>query len=156
MLVGWVLQSAATQSRLRVRRHEALQDFTARDIISRESPLITPDISLARLAHDFILVTGHHYFAVTDGGKLQGVVTMRQIKSIPPSRWGSTNVGKIMTPARKVKTALAGQSAASLLEQMDEFRLSEMPVIDKGEAIGIATRDRLTRLIKARAELRLL
>jgi len=85
---------------------------------------------------------------------LQGIVTMSNIKSIPKGRWDSSPVGKIMTPASKLKAAHPKQSAASLLEQMDELGTSQMPVVKKGKAIGIVTRDSLIRLVKTRAELR--
>jgi CBS domain containing-hemolysin-like protein len=58
-----------------------------------------------------------------------------------------------MTPASKLKIAHAEQPAASLLEEMDESGLSEMPVIEKDNVIGIVARDSMTRLLKARAEL---
>lgn len=153
--VGWVLQIAATHSRQHMILHEALQNSTARDIIARECQLITQDISILQLVRDYVLITGQNCFAVVDDGKLRGIVTMRNLKSIPKARWSSTYVSGIMTPASKVKTAHAELSAASLLDQMDELRINEMPVIEQDKVIGIATRGDLMRLVKTRAELRL-
>ena len=150
---GWALQSAAEQTRRQVVLQEALQSITAQDVMARECPLITQQLSLGQLVRDCILVTGQRYFVVIDDAKLQGIVTMRNIKRIPKERWDSTPIGEIMTPASKLKTVHSQQSAASILEQMDESGISQMPVLEKDKVIGIVTRDSLIRLVKTRAEL---
>jgi Zn-dependent protease len=153
VFAGWVLQIAATQSRRQTLLREALQGITARHVISRECPIISPELSLGQLVRDYILVTGQRYFVVAGGAKLEGVVTMRNIKPIPKKRWDSTPVGEIMTPASELKIAQAEQPATSLLEQMDELRIDYMPVLEQDKAIGIVFRDSLRRLVKTRAEL---
>jgi len=151
-LIGWVLQSAAVQSRRQALLHQALQGITAGDIISQECSPINEQLSLDELVRDCILVTAQRYFVVADGARLQGVVTMRNIKSVAKERWSSTRVGEIMTPVSKVNTAHSQQSAASLLEQMEDLEIDHLPVLEKGEVIGIVARDSLTRLAKTRAE----
>ena len=151
--MGWVLQSAAAQARRQAVPHGALQGVTARDIMTREYPLITQQLSLAQLVQDYILVTGQRYFVVADGVQLQGIVTMRNIKSIPKKRLNSTNVGEIMTPANAIKTTHPTQPAASLLEQMDESETGQMPVLEDDRVIGIVTRESLTSFVETRTEL---
>jgi len=152
-LMGWVLQSAAMHNRRQVILHEALQDITARDIMVKEYPLITQQLNLGQLVREYILVTGQRHFVVADGAKLQGVVTVRNIKPIPKKRWNSTRIGEIMTPASQLKTAHPQQSAASLLEQMDELEINQIPVLEEDKIIGIVARKSLIRLAGTRAEL---
>jgi CBS domain-containing protein len=102
-----------------------------------------------------VLVTGERYFVVKDGAKWQGVVTLRRLKLVPRRRWASTTVGEVMVPASRVKAARVEQSAVSLLEMMDDLRVSELPVVDKDEAVGIVTQDSLLRLARTRSELRM-
>jgi len=153
IFVGWVLYIAAAQSRRQTALREALQGIVARDIMARECPSTTPELTLGQLVRDCILVTGQRYFVVAEGGKLEGIVTTRDIKRVPKKRWNSTQIGEIMTPASELKTAHAQQSAASLLEQMEELNIDQMPVLEKGVVIGIIARDTLIRLDKTRAEL---
>jgi len=155
VFVGWVLHTAAARSRRQAVRREVLQRITARDIMARECPFVTQQLSLGQLVRDCVLVTGQRYFVVAEGGKLQGIVTMQNMKRVPRASWDSTPVGEIMTPASELKTAHAEQSAASLLEQMDELQTDYMPVLEKGEVIGVVARDSLIRLDRTRAELRL-
>ncbi len=152
---GWPLENAAVLSRRQTVPHEALRNTTARDIMTVEGHLITPQLSLGQLVRDYILVTGQHFFTVADGAEFQGIVTMSDIKSIPKDRWGSTLVGEVMTPASELKTAHPEQAAGSLFEQMEEAEISHLPVLECDRVIGVVAWDSLTRLIKVRNELRL-
>jgi len=152
-LVGWALTSAAGLSRRQAEFYAGLEGFNAGHMISKEYRFITPDLNIRDLVRDWVLVTGQRYFVVMDGAKWQGVVTLRRLKSVPRRRWASTTVGQVMVPASRVKVARVEQSAVSLLEQMDDLRASELPVLDKDEAVGIVTRDSLLRLARTRSEL---
>jgi len=151
--VGWVLRSAAAQSRRQTVLLEALQNITAREIISKECPLINKELTIFQLVRGCVLVTGQRNFVIVDDAKLHGIVTMRDIRAIPKKRWGSTRVSEIMSSTSRLKVADYNQSAASLLEQMDESDTSLMPVLENEKVIGIVVRDNLVRLGKTRAEL---
>jgi len=152
-LLGWVFLSVNAQNHRQATLHQALQGITAGDIISQECSPINEQLSLSELVNDCILVTTQRYFVVTDGNKLRGAVTIPQIKSVPRHRWSSTRVGEIMTPASRLTTAEAQQSAVSLFELMEDLETDHIPVLEKGEVIGIVARDNLLRLGKIRAEL---
>ena len=151
--VGWVLQSAAAHSRNQVLLYETLRSVVAQNIMTKEYSVVNPQLSLSRLVRDYVMVTGQRYFVVVDEDKLQGMVTVRNIRSIPRGRWKSTRVGKVMTPVGKLKTAYLQQSGASLLELMDELGINQIPVLEEDEVIGVVIRDSLMRLVKTRTRL---
>ena len=154
IFVGWILYLAAVQSRRQTALREALQHIAARDMMGGESPIIaTPQFTIGQLVRDCILATGQRYFVVAEEGKLLGVVTTRDIKRVPKKRWNSTKIGRVMTPAKRLRTASAQQSAASLLEIMDELGIKRMPVLENDKVIGVISRDSLNRLKKTRVEL---
>ena len=154
IFVGWVLYLAAAQSRRQTALREALQHIAARDMLSGENPIIaTPQLTIGQLVRNCILVTGQRYFVVAEEGKLLGVVTIHDIKRVPKKRWNRTKISRVMTPAGQLRTASAQQSAASLLEQMEELGIKRMPVLENDEVIGVISRDSLNRLKKTRVEL---
>jgi Zn-dependent protease len=154
IFVGWVLYLAAVQSRRQTALREALQHIAARDMLSGESPVtVTPQFTIGQLVRDCILVTGQRYFVVAEEGKLRGVVTAHDIKKVPKKRWNSAKISKVMTPASRLRTAKAQQSAASLLELMDELGIKRMPVLENDKVIGVISQDSLNRLKKTRVEL---
>ncbi len=153
VFVGWVLQTAAMQSRRPVVLRRVLRGLKARDVVAQDCPLVSQRLSLGRLVRDYVLVGGQRYFIVVRGARLVGVVSVPDIKKVPKKRRRSTTIGGIMTPASELRTARAGQPAARLLEQMNEWQIDYMPVLEEDRVIGIVVRDGLARLVKTRAEL---
>lgn len=150
--IGWILQSGAAQIRHQAILLVALQGTAAQDIMTREYPAINQQMTIGQLVRDHILIGGYRYFVVVDGEKLQGTLSMHDIKSIPRRRWNHTRIGEIMIPSNEINTAHPQQSGASLLEQMDQLRTDNMPVLEGDNVIGIINLDRLVRLGKTRAE----
>lgn len=153
VFIGWVLNTAAMHSRRPMILRKTLRGIKARDVMARDCPLISPKLSLSQLVRDYILVTGQRYFVVAGRVKLEGVVSVRNIKKVPKKRRHSTTVGEIMTPASEIRTAQAEQPAASLLEQMNEWQIDYIPVLERDRVIGIVGRDSLRRFVKTRSEL---
>ena len=120
--------------------------------MTREYPTVAQQVSIGQLMRDQILVKGWHYIIVVDGVKLKGILTIRKIKSVPRKRWNYTRIGTIMTQSSELKTAHPQQSAAALLEQMDQLRIDHMPVLEDDNVVGVVARDMLVRLGKTRAE----
>jgi Zn-dependent protease/predicted transcriptional regulator len=157
LFAGWVLYLAAVQSRRQTALREALQHIAARDMLSGENPIMaTPQLTIGQLVRNCVLVTGQRYFVVAEEGKLLGVVTISDIKRVAKKRWNRTKISKAMTPAHRLKVASAQQSAASVLELMDELRIKRMPVLEGDRVIGVISRDNLNRLKKSRVELGIL
>jgi CBS domain-containing protein len=58
-----------------------------------------------------------------------------------------------MTPVDKLSMLPPGQDALSILEQMDESGINQMPVVGEEGVIGLVTRDGLMRLLYIQSEL---
>ncbi len=150
--IGWSVQSAAEQIRCQAVLLMALQLTNVRDIMTREYTTVNRDVTVGQLFRDHILVSGWRYFIVVDGVKLQGILTVRNIKSVPRKRWDGTPIGKIMTPSNEINSANPLQSGANVLQKMDQLRVDDMPVLEDGNVIGIIVRETLVRLGKVRAD----
>lgn len=151
--IGWGLQSASAQVRRRAGLLQALEHRTAVNVMSKELIKVSPELRLGLVVQDYVVLTGHEYLAVAEEGKLLGILTVPDIKGVPKELWQSTTVHEAMTPVRKVRTVEAAESAADVLEQMDQWAEEEMPVLEKGELIGIVFKDGLLRLARVRATL---
>jgi hypothetical protein len=153
--VGWGLERAAAQSSRKSVLRQVLRGTLVVDVMSKENTIISSDLTIKQLVHDNIVVTGQRHFAVVDAAKLQGIVTIRDLKSVPKKRWDSVCVKEIMTPAIRLKTAQTNQLAADLLEQMNELRIGAMPVLEGDKLVGVLVRDNLLLLARTRAEFRI-
>jgi Zn-dependent protease len=150
--LGWFLTDAAGVIRRRTRIRDALRGIIAHDLMTDDYTPLKQDLTFA-LVREYIINSGQHTFVVIEDGKLHGIVTLGDIQ-ISPELWNTTRIKDIMTPAGLLKTATPDHPAADLLEQMDDWNIDQIPVVQDGKLIGMVTRERLVRSLRARAILR--
>lgn len=151
--IGLFLSYMATASYRQAQWQAALQGVRAADVMTTTCPAISPDMTVSRLVQDYIYLSGHRCFMVTDGGGLRGILTLRDIRSVEQKSWDTTSAGDIMTPAERLKVARPEEEVLGVLEQMEEYGISQMPVVSEGRIIGLVTRDDIIRLFYARSRL---
>jgi Zn-dependent protease/CBS domain-containing protein len=152
IFIGWFLNDAARASYQQVLLRDALTGITARQVTDYGCPLIPPHLNLMELVQQHILPTGRSCFLISWGAELEGMVTLQQIKKVPRSRWSTTTVQDIMTPASKLKTAYADQDILSVLQEMNGESTNHIPVIEAGKVTGIINREDIARFIRTRAD----
>jgi predicted transcriptional regulator len=131
---------------------DTLRGITAHDMMTQDYTPIKQQLSFG-LVREYIINSGQQCFVVIEDGKLQGIVTLGDIQ-IPEKRWETARISDIMTTAERLKTAQPDQPAADMLEQMDDYDIDQIPVLQKDKMLGMVTRERLRRFLKARAVLR--
>lgn len=151
--IGWFLESAASSSYRQSKWRDALHGFSASQVMTTDSPVVPSDITVSQLVQGYIFTSGYHFFIIADEGRLEGILTLGNIKSVPQQRWNVTQVREIMTPVDKLKVAHPDQDALSILEQMDENDINQIPVVSGGRVIGLVARDNLIRFLRIRSEL---
>lgn len=150
--LGWFLTDAATVSRRRARIRDALRGIIAHDLMTDDYTPLKQELTFA-LVREYIINSGQHTFVVIEDGKLQGIVTLGDIQ-ISPTLWDTTRIKDIMTPAGLLKTSTPDHPSADLLEQMDDYDIDQIPVVQDSKLLGMVTRERLIRSLRARAILR--
>jgi Zn-dependent protease len=150
---GWIMEIAAGYTRSKIKTMRVLQGIEARDIMTREYPVMPRQENIGQVVREHLLKKGWHYIIVVEGTQLKGILTLNRIKSVPGTRWNNTSLGDIMTPYDRTMTAGPRQTADSLFEEMDQRRLDLMPVLEADSTIGVVTREALMGLVKTRAGL---
>lgn len=151
--IGWFLDNTASASYRQAQWQAALQGVTAAEMMTSGCPVVSSDVTINRLVQEYIFTTGHRCFLVADEGELKGILTLQNIKSVAQPNWDLTQVKNIITPVEKLKVAYPDQDALSILEQMDENNINQMPVVSEGRVIGLVARDNLIRFLRTRSEL---
>ncbi len=151
--IGWFLENAASASYRQAQWQEALRGFTAADLMTSDYPVAPSDITVGQLVRRYVIPGWHRFFVVIDEGRLQGILTLHNIKPIPQQDWDATLVREIMTPVDKLKLAHPEQDALSVMEQMGESDINQMPVVSEGRVVGLVARENLFRFLRARSEL---
>jgi Zn-dependent protease len=151
--IGWFLHHFATTSYRQVEMRQALRGFTAGAVMGTDYIAISPSLSLKELVQGYVLPTGRRYFVVAEDGRLAGMVSFENIKTVPQTRWDITPVRAVMTPADKVVSARPEEEALSILERMEEHDLDQMPVVKERVVLGIIVRENLLHFLRLRSEL---
>ena len=151
--IGWFLENAASASYRQAQWREALQGFTVSQVMTSDCPVVPSSITVNQLVQGYVFTSGRHVFLVAEEERLKGSVTLHNIKSVSQQNWDVTQVKEIMTPVDKLKVAYPNQDALSILEQMDESDINQMPVVSEGRVIGLVARDNLVRFLRTRSEL---
>jgi len=151
--IGWFLENAASSSYRQVRWRDALHGFSASQVMTTAYPTVPPNITVKELVQGYVLTGGHQVFMVAAEGRLEGILTLDNIKSISQPSWEVTQVKEIMTPADKLRVAYPDQEALSILGQMEAGGINQMPVVSGGRVIGLITRNNLIRFLHVRSKL---
>jgi len=90
---------------------------------------------------------------VAVSGELRGILTLQNIKSVDRKNWDTAAVGNIMTPLERLKVVPPEEEVLSVIEQMEEYGIGQMPVVSEGRIIGLIARDDVLRLLYTRSRL---
>jgi predicted transcriptional regulator len=151
ILSGWIIQIAAGYTRNQIKIHAVLKNIKAEDVMSGDFPSISAQISIRQTIREYILLSGYRYLLVSDGGKLRGILTIKQIKSALRKRKSDASVNDFMTPYEQIRTAYRQQAANELYEDMYQRNLEYIPVIEENRIIGVVTMSALMNLVKIRS-----
>jgi Zn-dependent protease/CBS domain-containing protein len=151
--IGWFLLNAAQESVVQVSVRSALTGLAAEDVMTRDCPAVSGRMSLAELVQEHILRTGQRCFIVTEGSRLEGLVTLHQIKAVPQERWAELSVGEAMTPSSQVRTVAPATPILEVLQILEGEDINQVPVVAGDRLMGMITRDHLLRVLAAKMEL---
>jgi Zn-dependent protease/predicted transcriptional regulator len=150
--IGWFLLSAAQESFAQVAIRSTLNGVSAEDIMSRDIPTVSRDMSLEEYLHD-VLRTGRQYHLVTGAGNPVGIVTLQGARMVPREEWLNTSVQAVMRPIDQIHAASPREPALGVLERMQDEEVNQMPVVSDGHVIGIIARDTILRVLQTRLQI---
>ena len=151
--IGLFLSYMATASYRQAQWQAALQGIRVADVMTTTCPVISLDMTISQVIQGYIFTSGHRCFLVTDGGELRGILTLQNIKSVDQKEWYAKSVGNAMTPAERLKVTRPDEEVLSVIEQMEGYGLSQMPVVSDGRITGLIDRDDVLRLLYTRSRL---
>ena len=90
--IGWFLMDAAKASYAEVGVREELRGIRVSDVMSRDCIIVNCGMSLQDFVDTYLLTTGQRCYAVEDHGRLIGLITPRDVGTVPRNGWGSITV----------------------------------------------------------------
>jgi CBS domain-containing protein len=152
-LIGWFLSNAASASYRQTVVTELLREGRVKDIMATDFRSVPPDLSLQQALHDYIMQYNQRALPVVHGQKLEGLVTMTDIKKKPREQWPSVLVSEVMTKAGELKTVSPEDGLNTVIQLMESGDLNQLPVISGQKLVGLLSRSDLIRYIKFQQEI---
>jgi Zn-dependent protease/CBS domain-containing protein len=148
-VIGWFIsQSAVSEGRSALARR-SLAGITVVEAARPDPPIVDEWLTVDGLIA--ILGDGgdHTAFVVREhDGVLRSIITLDEIKRVPPARRGEVRIGEIAVPIAHVTTAWANESLLSALDRVPGDERPEIVVYDARMClVGVISRSDLARLI---------
>lgn len=154
VLIGWFIQSAAAESNRQVVLQDRLRDYSVSDVMMRDCSEVHPEITLEQLVNEYVLGFNRRCFQVVEGNQALGLMTSHNFKQVPRDLWATKTVGEAMTPMDRLKWVGPDEDLSSVLQLMSNEDINQLPVVDKGNIIGIVALENLLEFIHSRANRR--
>jgi len=110
-------------------------------------------ITIEQLVNENILTSGRRCFPVTSSGRIEGLVTLHNIKSVPRDLWKTTSVREVMTPLHDLKAIQPDENLNAVLQMLVQNDINQVPVIRDNNIVGMVSRDNIINFISVRSEL---
>lgn len=147
LLIGWFLNTAAHMSYQQVWTRHALHDVPVSRVMWANPTRVSPELSLDRLVRDHIMTSDQVAFPVERDGEFVGLVALDDVRGIPQSLWGDTNVADVMTPVKELGVLAPGTHADRALEVLARLDVDQLPVLQDSHLEGVVRRRDLLRWI---------
>jgi len=152
-LIGLFLDNAARSSYYQLTLRQLLRGHLVRDIMRRECALLPPQLTLDVLVDQYILRGTQRCFAVGHQGKVEGLLTIHNIREVPKAEWPFIRVADVLIPLEKLRFVEPDTPLWEALQQMTSEGVNQLPVISNGQLVGMISREDLITFIRNRAEL---
>ena len=151
--IGWFLQNAASASIGQVRLEGTLRGTRVGDIVRPDERSVPPGIDVATLIDEHLLPQNRRSIPVTDNGRVVGIVTLGDVRSVPVDRRSATHVAEVMGGGDGVDVVKPDDTLADALRTLGRGDYEQAPVVDGTRLVGVLTRGDVLRQFQLREAL---
>lgn len=152
VLIGWFLHSAAQASYQQSTLQETLAGVKVRDVMVRDIISISPSDSIEEAINHYFLGYGFGGFPVMEGGRLLGMLTLKETAAVPRESWSRVKVSDIHVPHGKRWEISPEENVAKALELMVTEDKGRIAVMKNDRLVGLITRNGVARYIQIKGK----
>lgn len=150
--IGWFLESAAGSQLQTAAVKNLVGEHKVLDAMKRDFPEVPGDITLQELVDKYVLTQGAQNFVVDGSGAGagggSGMLTLKEIRTVPRSAWATTTAAQAMTPLQKLDATRSDAKLWSALEKMGHDGVGQLPVTDGNRIVGILSREDIVHYLR--------
>lgn len=155
VFIGWFLNNAAMMSRQQAKVETALRGVRVASIMTPNPPEVPAETSLTDFVDDYVLNQNLRALPVVadHSDQMLGLVTLKEVRSVPRDNWGTTMVSQVMLPTSRLTVATPDEPLTQALRDLSADDLNQLPVVEEGRLVGFLTRGNIIRYLRVREEL---
>jgi Zn-dependent protease len=152
-LIGWFLLQAAGSSYSQLRVAEALNGLRVRDLMIRDCPVVDSRTNVTDFVEEHLPHTSRFCYIVTENGQDIGLISPREVESVPRPQWPFKLVSDVMWPLDYSESVTPDTSVLKALEMMGREHVYQLPVAEGGRLEGIISRASVLGFLHSHGEL---
>jgi len=146
--IGWFLHGAAQRANTRLALDDVLAGMTVEQLMKKDGPVATPALSIASLVHEHFIPGEDRALPVVQDGTLVGLVSVSDVRHVPPERWSATSVASVMQAVDSLTVTRPSQSLSTAFEQLEKENVDQLPVVAEGKFVGMLRRRDVSRWLE--------
>jgi Zn-dependent protease len=151
--IGLFLQNAAASASSQTVVKRALTGITVSQVMNRNCRIVPALMTINQLVEEQVLTGGQRCFFVADEVGLRGLLTLREITTLPQRKWRYTTAEQVMVPIKKLVKISPSTELISALQKMDDANIAQVPVLEGEDLVGVLSRENIVHYLRTRAEL---
>lgn len=154
IFLGWFLHTAAEQNYHRIVLKDVLENVPVRRIMNPDVPFIPAETRIDDLIENHIMQTDHQAFLVIDKGRLVGLISIDDVRRVPPGSRRTTHARDIMTPSRNLVVVAPEENASEALDRLEDQEIRQLPVVQGNRIVGLVRRKDILRWLNFQSQSR--
>ncbi len=148
IFIGVFLLSAALASRRQAAPRISATSVTVRQIMTSQVVTLLPDMSVQDAVDQYFVTQGSAGFPVCEEGQILGLVTVREIHTLPTELWPWRRVREIMLPASPAFCIPSDWPVMQAMEHMVQGGSDFLVVMENGQIVGLITRSAIAHFLQ--------
>jgi len=149
IMIAWFMYAGAASSHYATAFQESLRRLTVASVMDRDFGKVQAGVSVQAFAEEHLLErqapTAPRAYAVYRDDYLVGLVSLRQLGTIPMQSWAQTSIERAMLPIESAPAMEPSAPALGALHLILEEGVEHIAVMAEGRLLGLVTRNELAR-----------
>jgi Zn-dependent protease/predicted transcriptional regulator len=152
-LIGMFIRSASQMSYQQLLIRKALSGEQVERFMKSDPVSVPPSTSIAELVDDYFYKYHYKMFPISENGKLEGCISIKEVKQMPKDEWAKHSVKEISTPCSDKNTISPDADAIKALSVMKNSDNSRLMVVEGDELAGIITLKDMLKFLSLKVDL---
>jgi Zn-dependent protease len=152
-LIGMFIRGASNMSYQQLLVRNALSGEPVNRFMKSNAVTVPPTISIAELVEDYFYKYHYKMFPVAHNGRIDGCVSIKEVKNLPKDQWNQHQVSEITQPCSGENSIPPDTDAVKALSLMRSTGNSRLMVVENDKLAGIITLKDMLKFLALKVDL---